>query len=248
MKKFLISTLTFLMFSSLQAQSESSSSTSSNDSKGKLSIDLTAGVAIASGNFIKSDYADSTSGFANSMGLSIQGKLKYKVSNSLAIQLAVNSCNYGLHDIKNLSDGYLSDFDVDSTTVTVKGTYQNWNVLVGPSYSILVGSKMQFDLHVLAGISTLRVPEIKVDLEDQLAATFYQKQASGLGFGLQAGLDVRYALSDRLGLVLNADYLLSKPNVSIENENRTNTAGRYLSTYQQSIGGIRTRLGLSYTF
>jgi len=248
MKKFLISTFTLLLFSSVQAQSETSSSTTSSDSDGKLSIDLTAGAAFVSGNFIKSDYADSTSGFANSMGLAIQGKLKYKLSNSLAIQLAVNSCNYGLHDIKNLSDGFLEDFDVDSTTVTVKGTCQNWNVLVGPSYSILLGTKMQFDLHVLAGISTLRIPEIKVDLEDQLAATFYQKQASGLGFGLQAGLDIRYALSNHLGLVLNADYLMSKPNVSIENENRTNTAGRYLSSYQQSIGGIQTRLGLSYTF
>jgi len=248
MKKFLISTFTLLLFCTVQAQTETTSSTTSSDSDGKLSVDLTAGAAFVSGNFIKSDYADSTSGFANSMGLVIQGKLKYKLSNSLAIQLAVNSCNYGLHDIKNLSDGYLSDFDVDSTTVTVKGTYQNWNVLVGPSYSISLGTNMKFDLHVLAGISTLRIPEIKVDLEDQLAATFYQKQASGLGFGLLAGLDIRYAFTDHLGLVLNADYLMSKPNVSIENENRTNTAGRYLSSYQQSIGGIQTRLGLSYTF
>lgn len=248
MKKFLISTFTLLLFCTVQAQTETTSSTTSSDSDGKLSVDLTAGAAFVSGNFIKSDYADSTSGFANSMGLVIQGKLKYKLSNSLAIQLAVNSCNYGLHDIKNLSDGYLSDFDVDSTTVTVKGTYQNWNVLVGPSYSISLGTNMKFDLHVLAGISTLRIPEIKVDLEDQLAATFYQKQASGLGFGLLAGLDIRYAFTDHLGLVLNADYLMSKPNVSIENENRTNTDGRYLSSYQQSIGGIQTRLGLSYTF
>lgn len=248
MKKYLISTFAILLFFSVQAQSESSSSSKSSDSSGKLSLDLTAGAALVSGNFVKSDYADSSSGFANTMGLAIQGKLKYKLSNSLAIQLAVNSCNYAMRDVKNLSDGFLEDFDVDSTTVTVKGTYQNWNVLVGPSYSFLLGTKMQFDLHVLAGISTLRIPEIKVDLEDQLAATFYQKQASGLGFGLQAGLDIRYALSNHLGLVLNADYLVSKPNVSIENENRTNTAGRYLSSYEQTIGGIRTRLGLSYTF
>ncbi len=215
--------------------------------KGTYFIDLTAGVAFASGNFIKTDYADSTSGFAQSTGLAIQWKSGVFIRKNFSINMVIGSNQFGIAELQKMADGFLSDFNVDSTTVTVKGKYASANYLLGPSYSYPLG-KLILDAHVLAGISTLQIPQMKVDLEDNTSATFYQKKSSGIGFGLQSGIGIKYFLGEHFALSFNGDYLLAKPKVSIENENRTNTAGRYLRTYQQSIGGISAKLGLTYVF
>jgi hypothetical protein len=86
---------------------------------------------------------------------------------------------------------------------------------------------------------------MRVDLEDNAAATFYQRVSKGNGLGIQAGVGARYFFSEKVGVELRVDYFIATPNVIIQNENRTNNAGRFLNTYKQQIGGIGASLGIS---
>jgi hypothetical protein len=64
-------------------------------------------------------------------------------------------------------------------------------------------------------------------------------------FGYQAGLGLHYALTPTLGVVLRGDYL-GTSDLSIDNANRTNNAGR-LQT-KQPVSAINTSLGLTFAF
>ena len=221
-------------FTSLIAQQE----------RGKLFINVLGGYTTAGGNFTKTDYADANSGYAASGGFNIQLHSGYYITKNLAIGVVVGSRFFQSNGLQTLSDGYLDDFDVDSTTVTVSGDYINMNYLVGPTYTFPFG-KLSVDVHVLAGLSTLRTPEMRVDLEDNTAATFYQRASTGSGLGIQAGVGARYFFSEKVGVELRVDYLTATPDAIIQNENRKNTAGRFLNNYKQQIGGIGASLGIS---
>ena len=212
--------------------------------KGNSFLSLSGGPSFVSGNFVATTYADPTAGFAEAMGLNLQLQGGYYLADHLALGMALSSSVYSLTGLKNMADGYLNDFDVDSTTLTVTGKYRSWNIVVGPTYTLPV-KKFAFDAHLLAGVTLLQVPEFRVDLEDNTDATFYQKAATGAGFGLQAGIGVRYFVTEKIAVQLGADYLLAKPEVTITNENRTNNAGRLLTSYKQSVGGVTARLGIS---
>lgn len=212
--------------------------------RGKLFLSILGGYTTASGNFTKTDYKDNAAGYSANSGFNIQLHSGLYVSKNLAIGLVVGSRFFQTTGLQSLSDGYLDDFDVDSTTVTISGDYINMNYLVGPTYTFPLG-KLSVDVHLLAGLSTLRTPEMRVDLEDNTAATFYQRVSTGRGLGVQAGVGARYFFSEKVGVELRVDYLTATPNVTIQNENRTNTAGRFLNNYNQQIGGIGASLGIS---
>jgi hypothetical protein len=219
----------------------------SQTDKGEIFIEFAGGTSLVSGNFIKSDYKDLSAGFAKSLGVNFQLSTGYLIRKNFSIDLAIGGSSYQLHDLKNIVDGYNDDFDVDSTTLTAKGSYRLLNFLIGPSYSISI-KKITLDGHVLMGLSSLKIPEFKVDLEDNQSSTFYQRSSSGSGFAVQSGIGATYAIFNNIGLSLTSDYLFAKPKVFIQNENRINNAGRYLNQYQESVGGISLKLGLRFIF
>lgn len=215
--------------------------------RGKLFISILGGYSSAGGNFTKTEYANNTSGYAAKNGFNIQLHSGIYVTKNLAIGVAIGSRFFQPAGLQSLSDGYLDDFDVDSTTVTTTGGFINLNFMAGPTYTIPLG-KLSLDVHLLAGLSTLRTPQMKVDLEDNTVATFYQNTSTGNGFGLQAGLGARYFFSKKVGVEFRVDYLTASPSVTIENQNRVVTAGRILNTYKEQIGGIGASLGVSLAF
>ncbi|HEU4718710.1 MAG TPA: hypothetical protein VFU15_12790, partial [Bacteroidia bacterium] len=144
-------------------------------------------------------------------------------------------------------DGYKEDFDVDSTTVSVTGKYQFWNFFVGPYYSFPM-NKLTIDLRFVAGLVHASTPEFKVDLEDQMNATFYQRSSTSNAFGFQAGAGLRYQLAGGLCAKLNADYYYAHPDFMITNDNRVNSAGRLLTEYKEPVSMINLNIGLAYQF
>lgn len=245
MKSVFLSAILMLSIGLLNAQNETLLLAETPAEQGKFALELSAGASLVSGNFTKTDYADSTAGFAQSAGLNLQLRASYNLRQNLPVYLSVSSAQYGMNDLKNLAEGYLTDFNVDSTTLTAKGRYHHTAILVGTGWLGTYG-RIRMDAHMMAGVSLLKTPELKVDLEDNAAATFYQRSSNGMGFAWQIGAGASYDFTSKWGMRIGVEYMSAKPNVSMDNENRASNTGRLISTYHQPINSMTLRLGIVY--
>lgn len=207
----------------------------------KYFIGLNGGYSNLSGNYIKSDYTDSSSGFANSNGINFELEGGFFMKKNFGLTAILSTSSFYSHGLVELSDGFREDFEVDSITLTASGRYSNYNLLVGPVFSISKG-KFSFTAKAVGGISYLVTPEYKVDIEDQLEATFYQRSGNAIAFGFQTGLAVRYSITNHFGVKLGLDYFYSKPNITILNENRDVNVGRKITEYHQKMTILNTNL------
>jgi hypothetical protein len=210
-------------------------------------IGVSGGYSNLSGNLIKNDYADSSSGYAYSNGLNFGLEGGYFLKKNFGIAAVISTSSFSSNGLQTLSDGYQEDFEVDSITLTASGKYSTYNFFVGPIFSYPKG-KFTFNAKVLGGLVYAVTPEYKVDIEDQLDATFYQRSASAATFGVQTGLSISYALTANLGLKIGVDYTYSKPNFSITNENRDVNVGRKITEYNQVFSTFNSNVGIIYSF
>ena len=213
----------------------------------KYFIGFNGGYSNLSGNFIKNDYSDSSSGFANSNGVNFGLEGGYLIKKNFGLAAVISTNSFSSNGLQALSDGYQEDFEVDSITLTASGRYSAYNFLVGPIFSYPKG-KFTFNAKVLGGLVYMLTPEYKVDIEDQLDATFYQRSAKVATFGIQTGLSLQYSISNNLGLKFGIDYSFSRPNFSITNENRDVNVGRKIKEYHQAFTSFNTNLGVVYSF
>ena len=135
------------------------------------------------------------------------------IKKNFGIAAVISTSSFASNGLQSLSDGYQEDFEVDSITLTASGKYSAYNFMVGPMISYPKG-KFTFNAKVLGGLTYMITPEYKVDIEDQLDATFYQRSSSAATFGFQTELSIDYSLSDNLGLKLGIDYSYAKPSLN----------------------------------
>ena len=212
-------------------------------------LSLSVGPSFATGDFGKAEAGDfdnwnNTAGFAKTgLAISLEG-VSYFWSN-LGLGANLTYSDHGRlnsSDVATLGNSYTDAFDVDESTVTTNSRYRQLTVLIGPYYNIPLGGKFSVDVHLLGGLlQSLSTPEVKVQLED--VSEFTQKSSTASAFAWKGGLGLHYALSDKLGLVLKADYLNSD-GVKIDNENRSNNAGRLVT--KQSMSWVNTSIGLTF--
>lgn len=210
-------------------------------------IGISGGYALPSGNFAKSDYLDLKAGFAQSGPLlSLDGAYFFK--NHIGVGAVVSLANFGIKDKETLAAGYVEAFAVDEVTMTV-GSYKMLNVLPAVYYTLPL-NKLNVDFRVMAGYTSLTMPEIKVQLEDAADTPLIQKKSTGSGLGLGVGAGLRYQLVSHLGLALRLDYLYTKPSIDVTYENLNNPTDsfRLLTKYDESIGILNASLGLIYAF
>lgn len=217
------------------------------ESFNKYFFGLRGGYTSLSGDFVKSDYADSSSGFANSNGVNFGLEGGYMIKKNFGIAAIISTSSFASNGLQSLSDGYQEDFEVDSITLTASGKYSSYNFMVGPMISYPKG-KFTFNAKVLGGLAYLITPEYKIDVEDQLDATFYQRSANSATFGFQTELSINYSLLDNLGLELGIDYSYAKPSFSITNENREVNVGRKITEYNHAFTALNTHFGIVYSF
>jgi len=213
----------------------------------KYFIGINGGYSALLGNAIKGDYADSSSGFANSNGVNLGLEGGYFIKKNFGFAAVISTNSFSSNGLQALSDGFQEDFEVDSITLTASGKYSMYNFFVGPIFSYPKG-KFIFNAKVLGGLVYAVTPEYKVDIEDQLEATFYQRAASASTFGLQTSLSINYLLTDNISLKLGVDCIYTKPNFSIINENRDANVGRKITEYHQVFTSLNTNFGISYSF
>jgi hypothetical protein len=215
--------------------------------KVKSFIGITGGYANAMGNLAKNNYDDDKSGYANSAGFNLGLEGAYYFHKNIGFGGVVSSTSFYTKGLQTLSDGYKEAFDIDSTTVTVKGKYTTYNFLVGPYFSFPC-NKFTFDMRVVGGLVRAMTPEFTTFLEDQKDLTFIQKSATASAFGFQAGAGLRYSILKNICFKINADFYYSNPDFKIVNENRVVNSGRLLTEYKQPIMGLYLNFGIAYQF
>jgi hypothetical protein len=241
---------------STQLQAQTISSTS-DDSRSKSFISFTGGVAIPIGNFaasntsgpISGSYA-TTSGFAKT-GTHFAFEGAWYLSRFVGIGGSLSSSSFSV-DTKSIAAGYVENYDCDSASSKAR-SYNTFNCYIGPYFSFPY-KKITVDLRILGGISRTVTPDIFGTVINQYGgqnegstSTFVQTSGAAIAFGFQTGIGIRYNVYKHLILSLRSDYFYSKPNLTFENINRSNT-GRILSSYNQPISGFNATFGIGYQF
>ena len=236
-RSFIILTITLLAIASANAQN-------------KLHyISITAGASTPVGAYSKADagsfnHWNNSAGFAKTgFAAGIEGA--YYILPKFGVVGTVYFADHGAlskSDASTLGDSYTDAFAVDESTVSTSKRYRSLNVLAGPQFSLPL-SKLTVDVRAMAGIiKSISTPEVTVQLEDQ--SSFTQKSSAASAFGWQVGAGFRYAFSDHLGFLFRADYFKSN-GISVDNENRTNTAGRLVT--RQPVSWVNGIVGVSFT-
>jgi opacity protein-like surface antigen len=222
--------------------------------KGSSFIGITGGLSIPTGNWAKSNFVSSVSGFVSDpSGYAKKGAISgvegaYFFSKHFGIGALANYATYKTN-IKPLSDGYQDSFDVDQVTTTASG-YKIWNFMPGLYFDLPVCKKLAVTARALAGISHATTPSIAVDVEDggNDDGTFEQKEASKTAFAFDLGAGLSYRIVKCVAINLKADYFNTKPDFTIENTQRVNSAGRRIDSYNQPLAAINVSLGVAYVF
>lgn len=215
--------------------------------KPSVYISITGGASMPLGNFAKTDYNNSKSGFAaTGFNLGINGT--YMFSKHWGITGLASYTRYSSAGLENIAGGFVESFAVGDATVKVKDDNHTFSYLVGADYSVSFCHHISVDLRAMTGLVHAQLAGYEVRLEDNTDGTFQQKTATANTIGFQAGAAARYDFCKHVGVALNLDYYYSKPDFTIENVNRTNNAGRLLTSYSEPIAGINANLSLVYKF
>jgi hypothetical protein len=211
-------------------------------------IGITGGLSTPMGNFAKGDYSNTASGFAGSgANIGLTGVYYFKHSH-FGIGGVATYTRYGFKGAQSLADGYKDAFDIDSSTVYIKGHHQSVSVLIGPYYSFDFSKKLMLDVHVLGGFSSVTIPGNEVFIEDQTGNNFEQEKATKGALGLQGGAALHYNVCKHFSIFVGVDYSYTDPDFTIDNINRPVNAGRKLENYHEGITALQTDLGVAYRF
>lgn len=219
--------------------------------RAKNFVGFSFGASVPTGDFSKADAGtfnnwNNSAGFAKT-GLRIGAEGAYYFLPKLGLAGVLNFSNHGgfsNRDATNLGTGYTDAFGVAYTTVSTSGQYNSITILAGPQLSFPL-NKLTVDVRVVGGLlKSISTPTMTVQLEDQVDPTFKQVSSRASAFGWQAGAGLRYVLTDKVGLLFRADYFNST-GVKVDNENRNNRAGRWVT--KQPMSWLTTSVGLSFS-
>ncbi|HXB39742.1 MAG TPA: outer membrane beta-barrel protein [Bacteroidia bacterium] len=220
----------------------------SDGAKPKSFFAVTGGMSNLMGNITKTDYHNNSSGYAAAMGYNTGIEGAYFLNKYLGVGGVFSFASFNVTGLQTMSDGFKHDFGVDSIAVTVTTKYNFFNYLVGP-YFAYPYKKFTFDARVVAGFVYVTTPEFDIFVEDGGKPHPCAQNISSAGaFGFQAGLGVRYSITNRIGLKLGADYYSTNPNITIQNSNRPIAGARLLTNYHEPISMMNINLGLIYQF
>ena len=218
--------------------------------KAKNFIGFTVGASIPLGDFAKSETGafnnwNNSAGFAKT-GVAVGVEGAYYFLRKIGLGGTIYFSDHGgfsKSDVAKLGDSYTDAFGVDESTVSTTGRYRSLNVMVGPYFSFPM-NKFTVDVRLMGGLlKSFSTPEMTVQLEDNTESKFTQASSTSSAFGWQAGAGLRYSLTDKIGLVFRADYF-SSSGVTVDNENRTNSAGRMVT--KQPISWVNSSIGISF--
>lgn len=198
-------------------------------------------------NYTKSEYANSTAGFAEATGWNggVQGC--YFFSPNFGIGALASYSIYGT-TTENLATGYRADLQAQNTTVLAKNGYQLWNTLGGLYFTLPVEA-VSFDVHALGGYASMATPELEIN-RNNASPVITQRRATGGGLAWQAGIGLRIHFSDAFSMGLHGDYFSTIPDIDFTYLNfpAANTTARKLTNYKETFNSLNAGLAFYFNF
>jgi opacity protein-like surface antigen len=221
--------------------------------KGPSFIGVSGGLSFPTGNWGKAAFISSTNGYASDpAGFADKGGFAeingaWFFSKHFGVGGLFRYGTYKTKGLDVLSAGYQDSFDVDQVE-TSANSWKVWSLMPGIYYDQAFAKKFSFTARALAGITHATTPTISVGVTDSDIddGTFTQQPASKTAFGFDGGIGLSYRVWKGLAVRLQGDYFYSKPDLTIQNSERQNAAGRLADSYNQALAGFNVSLGVAY--
>ena len=219
----------------------------------KAYVGISIGPSVGVGDFGSSDFNLESAGFA-STGFDINLNFAYRITSNFgfAAMIMIQSNPF---DDKSFLAGFKSQtrYNNGATLNFISVEANSWGMvsfMPGLFASIPIDSRGKIIIEPRGhfGLITAVSPYIKTTFREA-NRTEYLEQANGVGFGLgySLGGGMRYNLSDRMALLLNADYLKTNPKF-LDVTFTDSRQGTYLISFQQKMEVVNVSVGLAIRF
>ena len=213
---------------------------------------LSIGPSIPIGDFASKNFALESAGYANT-GFDFNINFAYRIASNFGFTAMV-MIQSSTFDDKELLNGLNTIGNVNGAPAKFTSVEANsWSLvsfMPGIFASIPLGSngKVVLEPRALVGLMTAISPYVKITWREN-NRTYWQEQenGAGFGFGYSVGGGIRFNMSDHFALLMNADYIKTKPkffDVVINFSDNTSL----LSSFQQTMEMVNMSVGFAIRF
>lgn len=209
---------------------------------------VSVGVNVPAGDYAKTDFSDSTSGFAKT-GVNLNLFFAYKFNKFIGLGAMVTG---GVNSIdqQKIRDEIVTDFRNLFPDANLSVTTKQWGlggILGGVILSLPMNKRLAIDVRVMVGFFYAYSPEIRIDINPQSTDPEYiiMEKDKAPAFAYDFGGSFRYNLGGKKYFLLNFDYLSSTP----EFKNATTYYSfdtDDVSTFKQEITCLNITIGVGY--
>lgn len=210
------------------------------------------GPSLASGDFASNLITKETSGFARD-GVMLNLNFAYRIASNFGVT-AMILVQVNPFDDQALLDGLVKNYNHPGNpqvyTAVDADAWGLSGINAGGFASIPLGSngKMILEPRAMVSLLTAISPRIKISARSGNASGYVEQQTgAGAAFGFSIGGGFRFNLSDRTALLLNADYLKTKPKF-IDVEYRYSDGTVDYDSFEQKIEAVNIGIGFAIRF
>ncbi|TAH38362.1 MAG: hypothetical protein EYC69_14500 [Bacteroidetes bacterium] len=208
------------------------------------------GASLPQGDFANNSSEEGGAGFAKP-GVALNLNFAYRIASNFGLTAMVLIQSNSLDE-----SGFLNALNTSSNLAGTNRRYtsvdaDSWGMsgfLVGGFASIPLGSggKVILEPRALVGILTALSPRIKASYKEGFSNRWDEQQiGAGIGFGYGLGGSFRFNVSDRIALLLNADYLKTNPKF-IDVVINTSYGQDFITSFQRKIEVVNVTLGFAF--
>ncbi len=208
------------------------------------------GASLPMGDFSNNPSEGASAGFAKN-GVALNLNFAYRIASNFGLTAMVLIQSNSLDET-----GYLNALNASTNLAGTNVRYtsvdaDSWGMSgfqVGGFASIPLGTggKVILEPRAVVGILTAISPRIKVSYKEGFSNRWEERQiGAGIGFGYGLGGSFRFNVSDRIALLLNADYLKTNPKF-IDVLINTSYGQDFVTSFQQKIEVVNVTLGFAF--
>lgn len=165
--------------------------------------------------------------------------------NGFGYAFQVNYSSFGLSNKKEWAGEIAEAFEVGELSLRIYNGYTSLGILAGPTYTFGT-EKLQVDAQLLVGFNSLTTPKYDATPEFEAETRFTRNSSTVNGFAIQAGLNVRYALSEKWQLSAHVFNYFATGKSDYTYENLLNPSELIATKFQIPITFFGAGLGISY--
>jgi hypothetical protein len=206
--------------------------------KGYVAVSM--GPSFPVGGFANKDLADESAGAATT-GAIFDISFAYKLGKNFGLSALLRGQANPIDnkDIEKQLNQTGDSWNVDKTV------WSSGGILFGGYGSFPISSKVSFDTRAMIGVMNTACPELNVTLEGTGGEVWInQSSVSAASFAYLIGGGIKYDVGKKICLLVNIDYLSSKPEFTDVEITSSDGSAPQIATVSQSIGTINVGFGV----